>query len=136
MTDRPDGGGLDLRPLGEQAHGDAGGVGGGGEPSGGLLGGQRGEADAPVGEPHATPRPDSLAGIADSEIAGEAAALGSADGALADAGGIPGAVGTNPSGGETVGGGAGRGEVGSGVGGDRSGLGGGDPLASPNDGSR
>ena len=139
MTD-PQGGGLDLRPLGEQAGEDPGGAGGAsgggtmagaGEPSGGTLDSSHGQAGAPVGEPNATPRPDSLAGIADDEIAAEAAALGSADGALADRTGTPGAIGLTPSGGETVGAGAGRGEPGSGTGGDRSGLGGGDPLGAP-----
>lgn len=137
------GGGLDLRPLGEQAGEDPGGAGGAsgggtvagaGQPSGGTLDSGRGEAGASVGEPRATPRPDSLAGVADDEIAGEAAALGSADGALADAAGMRGAIGLTPSGGETVGGGAGRGEPGSGVPGDRSGLGGGDPLGAPRGG--
>ncbi|HEX8384071.1 MAG TPA: hypothetical protein VF592_11930 [Sphingomonas sp.] len=139
MTDQR-GGGLDLRPLGEQAGEDPGGTGGSsgggtiagaGQPSGGTLDSRRGEVDAPVRDPHATPRPDSLAGIADSEIAAEAAVLGSADGSLADASGARGAVGTTPSGGEMLGTGAGRGEPGSGTGADHSGLSGGDPLGAP-----
>jgi hypothetical protein len=139
MTE-PNGGGLDLRPLGEQAGEDPGGTGGAsgggtvagaGQPSGGTLDSRRGEANAPVHDPEATPRPDSLAGITDNEIAAEAAVLGSADGALADASGTRSAVGLTPAGGETVGGGAGRGEPGSGTPGDRSGLGGGDPLGAP-----
>jgi hypothetical protein len=141
MTDHPIGG-VDLRPLSEQGSEDPGGAGGAsgggtiagaGEPSGGTLGRQRGEAGTPAVEPHATPPADTLAGITDSEIAGEAAALGGADGSLAQAAGIAGgAHGRPPAGPEAVGAGAGRGEVGVGTGGDRSGLAGGDPLAIPN----
>jgi hypothetical protein len=136
MADEPNTSGLDLRPLGGNAGEDPGGTGGSsgggtsagaGSPTGGTLDSQRGEANAPVGEPHATPRPDSLAGIADSEIAAEAAALGSADGSLADAAGLSGPGGSSM--GEAIGGGAGRAEPGSGTPGDRGELGGGDPAA-------
>lgn len=137
MADEPDTHGLDLNKLGGNASEDRGGTGGqsgggtmagAGQPSGGTLDSLRGEANAPVHEPHATPRPDSLAGVADSEIAAEAAVLGSADGALADAAGGGGGAGTAPSMGEAIGSGAGRGEPGSGTPGDRGELGGGDPL--------
>lgn len=141
MTDPHAGGdGVDLRPLGEQAGEDPGGAGGAsgggtaagaGEPAGGTLDSRRGVGDAPVGDPHATPRPDSLAGVTDDEIAAEADALGSADGGLARAAGMPGSPGVTPSGGETVGAGAGRGEPGAGTGGDKSGLGGGNPGGMP-----
>ena len=140
MTDQRNGGGLDLRSLGNNDTEDQGGTGGSsgggtmagaGQPSGGTLDSQRGEAGAPAVDAGATPRPDSLAGVTDNEIAAEAAALGSADGSLADAAsGADGAPGLTPAGGETVGG-AGRGEPGSGLGGDRGELGGGDPLATP-----
>lgn len=140
MTDQR-GGAVSLRGLASEPNedpGGAGGAGGGGasagagQPSGGTLGPNRGEAATPVCEPDATPRPDSVAGITDSEIAAEAGALGSADGMLADAAGASqSAQGTTPAGGETVGTGAGRGEPGTGTPADHGGLGGGDPLAPP-----
>lgn len=73
---------------------------------------------------------DSLATQAGNEAAAEAAALGSADGSLADAarGGRPSFPGAGPVGGETVGTGSGRNEVASGTPEDRSETGGGGPL--------
>lgn len=144
MTDERNGGGLDLRPLGSQPGEDPGGTGGAsgggagagaGQPSGGTLGGERGEAGAPAEEQRATPPRDSLAGITGNEAAAEAGALGPAEGELAEAAGVSrSAPGVTPSGGETIGTGPGRGEPGVGTGGDHSNLGGGDPLAPPNQG--
>lgn len=136
------GGAVDLRGLTNEPGEDPGGAGGAsgggtaagaGQPSGATLDSDRGEAGAPVREPDATGRRDSLAGITGSEEAAEAAVLGPADGELSDASGrsqaSPGAF---PSGGETVGAGAGTGEPGAGTPPDHGGLGGGDPLAPPN----
>lgn len=88
-----------------------------------------GRAPVPVHDAKAAPHRDTLASIEDSEIAGEASALGSADGALADAAdpARPRQDGT-PTMGEAVGSGAGRGEPGSGTPGDHGDLGGADPM--------
>src|SRR5437868_3862392 len=114
MTDQDTGGGINGAELQDRedlggAGGSSGGgtIAGSGDPSGGTLGGTVGGG-----------------------IAGEAAALGDADGSLADAASAtePGAerLSVGPTGGETFGAGAGRGEVGSGTPGDKGDLGGGD----------
>lgn len=98
----------------EDLGGAGGGAGGGtmagaGEPSGGLMG-----------------TTVTMSGINDENIAAEAAALGTADGSLADAAsGSAGGVSSAPTGAEAIGGGAGRGPAGSGTPGDHSELGGG-----------
>jgi hypothetical protein len=86
-------------------------VAGSGDPYGGPIGGTPGSSDA----------------TGDAAVAAEAAALGSVDGTLADAAQQAGAepLGTVPTGGETIGTGAGRGEPGSGTPGDKGDLGGG-----------
>jgi hypothetical protein len=88
-------------------------VAGAGDPSGGPVGGT----------------PGSSMATGDGAIAAEAAALGSVEGTLADAAAQaqPGGdrLGTVPTGGETLGGGAGRDEPGSGTPGDTGDLGGG-----------
>ena len=90
-------------------------VAGAGDPSGGPIGGTPGSSAAALG--------------GDAGIAAEAAALGSVDGTLADAAAQaqPGAeqLSAGPTGGETIGTGAGRGEIGSGTPADRGELGGG-----------
>ena len=109
---------VDTRALadGDDAMGGTGGsagggtLAGGGEPSGGRL-----ERDA--GLPEAS----------NDEVAREAAALGPADGALADAAGVSGGSGTGL--GEAVGSGAGRADTGSGTPADRGGLGGSTPAS-------
>jgi hypothetical protein len=90
-------------------------VAGAGDPSGGPIGGTPGSSAAALG--------------GDGAIAAEAAALGSVDGTLADAAAQaqPGAerLSAGPTGGESIGTGAGRGEVGSGTPRDTGELGGG-----------
>lgn len=145
MTDQRNGGGLDLRPLADHAGEDPGGAGGSsgggamagaGQPAGGTLDSRRGEGDAPVHDPQANPPRDSLAAIAGNEIAAEAAALGPADGSLADtaaASGLRQPV--TSTDGQALGSGVGRSEGGVGVGGDQGDLGGGDPLGAREAGS-
>ena len=113
------GGGLNAAAAPERDADDLGGAGMGasvaaGAPSGGLLstGG-------------------TTAGLTDDNIAAEAGALGRADGSLADAQGNQPAAGTGGSGGEAIGGGAGRGQPGLGTAGDRGETGGSDPLVTP-----
>jgi hypothetical protein len=94
---------------------------GAGDPSGGAIGATAGTAAGPGG---AHPATSGASGAA-----AEAAALGAVDGSLADyaAQAEPGAerLSGGPAGGETLGAGAGRGDVGSGTPADRGDLGGG-----------
>jgi hypothetical protein len=134
------GGGLNEAALAGANKEDLGGAGGSsgggtiagsGEPSGGTLhgGGQTSggiPVDAGAGPAALT---GGVAALDPSGIAAEAAALGSADGTLADAAqraaGYAPHTGGGPVGSEALGAGAGRGDVGSGTARDRGDLGGG-----------
>ena len=136
-------GGLNASELTDREAEDLGGAGGSsgggttsgrGEPSGGAIGGTAGTSGGVPGDVLGGETPfgagaGSLAGLDGGGIAAEAAALGTADGALADAASDdePGAerLSGGPSGAEAIGQGARRGETGSGTRADTGDLGGG-----------
>lgn len=93
---------------------------GSGQPSGGAA------DDAQFSNDHPLASPGELAGTADQAIAREIAALGPADGSLADAAGTDGGpLGSDAAGGDTIGDAVGAGagmDVGSGTPGDTSEL--------------
>jgi hypothetical protein len=137
------GGGLNeaaAMPAGQEPLGSTGGssgsgaISGRGEPSGGTLdhsGGALAGTPKDAGEnAQVAAGADSLSAQSENQIASEAAALGSADGSLADAAraGSAAQPGVGPTGAEAIGSGAGRGEIGSGTPADRGELGGGGPL--------
>ena len=129
----PQGGGLNeraLEPATEEPLSGSGGAAGGGTLAGdGDPSGEDTDRPSPDGrasdasaDGNSLARTGKAGGVTDSEEAAEAAALGPADGSLADAAG-GGAAGA-PNLGESLRGGAGR-DIGSGTASDKSGLGGG-----------
>ena len=128
--------GSELANRGDEDLGGAGGSSGGGtvagrgEPSGGAIEGTGGTSgDTTSGETPFGAGTGSLAGLDGGGIAAEAAALGTADGALADAASDrpsgPERLSGGPTGAEAIGQGARRGETGSGTPGGGGDLGGG-----------
>jgi hypothetical protein len=132
--DQGQGGGLNDRafaPATDESLSGTGGSSGGGALSGGgeISGADTDRQDDPlIGRDGRTlAATGELAGTSDDQAARDAAALGGADGSLAEAA-AGGASGTGaPTMGDAVGGGAGR-DVGGGTPGDRGELGGGAPL--------
>jgi hypothetical protein len=136
-------GGLNASELADREDEDLGGAGGSsgggtsagrGEPSGGAIGGSGGTSGGVPGDMLGGETPfgagtGSLSGLDGGGIAAEAAALGTADGSLADAASDrePGAerLSGGPTSAEAIGQGARRGETGSGTPGDTGDLGGG-----------
>jgi hypothetical protein len=108
---------------------------GAGQPSGGTLDHAGGAAAGSPGDDAGEKAlvaagADSLASQTRDPMAAEAAALGAADGSLADAGrdARPALPGSGPVGGETLRTGSGRSEIGSGTPPDRGEAGGGGPI--------
>jgi hypothetical protein len=127
------GGGLNDRafaPATDEPLSGTGGSAGGGAISGAgeISGADTDRADDPlIGRDGRTlAATGELAGTSDEQAARDAAALGSADGSLADAAGV-GSGAAAPTMGDAVGGGAGR-DIGSGTPADRGELGGGAPF--------